>query len=567
MITFYRLLMVCAVPFVGGLSLAMPARAHEGHDDAPPLSAVSASPRAEAHSDAFEVVVTLATSHRLRIWLDRQATNAPATGATMTVSEGGGAELAAEPEADGSYTAEAAWAAVSGQHDLSLTITAGNTADLLATVLTIPDHASTGTATTARGWLARMWATVLSAAGWLLMFVSGVAAGLVWHRLAGRAIKAGRATKVAVLFAIGAAALAPPAAAHNGADDGDGPPGQVTSDAPHRLADGSVFLPKPAQHLLAIRTIEAVVRPAARSVQMMGEIAADPNAAGQVQASGPGRVTFAPGGPGGAGGGLATLGQQVRAGDVLAEIEPVLGGVERSTTGAQAAEIAQSLRVAEQRAARLATLAGSVAGKDIDQAREDVRGLRRRQAAMTAGLALPETLRAPVGGIISAARAVSGQVVDRSDVLFEIIDPQRLWVMAGAFDAAVAGHITGAAALTEDGQALTLSFVGAGRALREGAVPLAFRIVTPPPGLNVGMPVKLYATLAATQSGIALPRAALVRLPNGQDAVWEHPSAERFIARPVQVATLDGAQVLVVAGLTPGARVVTRGADLLGQVR
>ncbi len=565
MITFYRWLVVCAVPLVAGLSVAMPARAHEGHDDAAPLAAVSASPRAEAHSDAFEVVVTLATSHRLIIWLDRQATNAPVTGATMTVSDGAGAELAAQPQADGSYTAEPPWAAVPGKHDLSLTVTAGSTADLLATVLTVPDQAALpralpGTANPAGGWLTRMWATMLGAAGWLLVFVSGVAAGLIWRRVVGRA------TKVAVLLAIGAAALAPPAAAHNGADDGDAPAGQLTSDAPHRLADGSVFLPKPAQHLLAIRTIGAVVQPAARSVQLMGEIAADPNAAGQVQASGPGRVTFAPGGPGGPGR-LATLGQQVRAGDVLAEIEPVLGGVERSTTGAQAAEIAQSLRVAEQRAARLATLAGSVAGKDIDEAREDVRGLRRRQAAITAGLSLPEILRAPVSGIVSTARAVSGQVVDRSDVLFEIIDPQRLWVLAGAFDAAVAGHIIGGAAVTEDGQALTLSFVGAGRSLREGAVPLAFRINTPPPGLNVGMPVKLYATLTATQSGIALPRTALVRLPNGQDAVWEHPSAERFVARPVRVATLDGAQVLVVAGLAPGARVVISGADLLGQVR
>ena len=56
-------------------------------------------------------------------------------------------------------------------------------------------------------------------------------------------------------------------------------------------------------------------------------------------------------------------------------------------------------------------------------------------------------------------------------------------------------------------------------------------------------------------------------MPNGGSVVWDHVSAERFVPRPVRMQLLDGANVLVLAGLKPGSRIVTQGADLLNQVR
>ena len=38
--------------------------------------------------------------------------------------------------------------------------------------------------------------------------------------------------------------------------------------------------------------------------------------------------------------------------------------------------------------------------------------------------------------------------------------------------------------------------------------------------------------LAAKESGFALPRTAVVRMPNGGSAVWDHVSAERFVPQP-----------------------------------
>ena len=58
--------------------------AHEGHDhDAAPLPAsVSIAPRAEATSDAFELIA-IAEGSELAIYLDRFATNEPVQGAAI----------------------------------------------------------------------------------------------------------------------------------------------------------------------------------------------------------------------------------------------------------------------------------------------------------------------------------------------------------------------------------------------------------------------------------------------------------------------------------------------------
>ncbi len=68
---------------------------------------------------------------------------------------------------------------------------------------------------------------------------------------------------------------------------------------------------------------------------------------------------------------------------------------------------------------------------------------------------------------------------------------------------------------------------------------------------------------------MALPRAAVTRQGNGLSAVWDHVSAERFVARPVRVRPLDAGRVLVLSGLPKGStpRIVVQGAELLGQVR
>jgi multidrug efflux pump subunit AcrA (membrane-fusion protein) len=98
-------------------------------------------------------------------------------------------------------------------------------------------------------------------------------------------------------------------------------------------------------------------------------------------------------------------------------------------------------------------------------------------------------------------------------------------------------------------------------------VPLQFRILDAPPGLSVGTPVTVTVQTNRRAAGIVLPGEAVIRSAEGPPIVFEMTTAERFVPRPVRVQPLDGRNVLVVAGLEPGKRVVTEAASLIAQIR
>ena len=531
-----------------------PALVHPGHDDAPAPASGTAAPRAEAHSDLFELVATVRNGAAV-LYLDRFATNEPVMGASIEVGEGD-TTAKATPQPDGTYRLEAPWLARPGRHELVFTVTAGDEADLLNASLDLPadDHPA-GAAPD--GPRARLQAALGDRRGPMIAgfgFLLGVFTTLVFRaRGRWRAAMGGMAVLSGLLVA-GAAF------AHAGHDDEPAPP--AATDAPRRQPDGSVSMPKDAQRLLAIRTVLAAENDAARTVQLIGQVAADPGAAGRVQASQPGRV--------GAGDqGLARLGQRVQQGDVLAVVTPSIGAIERGGVQAQVADLDATVRLAQAKVARLSGLSGSVPGKDIDDARVELDGARKRRAALSPSLTQGETLRAPVSGVVSVANAQVGALVESKDVLFEIVDPARLWVEATLTDPSLAGQVKAATAVTADGTQLAVTFIGRGLTLRQGAVPLQFRIEGSPPGLSVGSPVTVVAELDGKDRGVALPRAAVVRQANGLSAVWDHVSAERFVARPVRVRALDAGRVLVLDGIAsdPAPRIVVQGAELLGQVR
>jgi len=535
-----------------------PAIAHAGHDDEAPAAAVESVgvPRTEAHSDLFELVA-VKQGGALVVYVDRFATNEPVEGAAVEVGEGA-ETIRAEAQPDGSYIVRAPWLDRPGTHELLFTITAGDDADLLNATLALPEaHSSAPPAAT--GLRSRVQAALGSQRG-LLVAASGFMLGifatlLVQRRSRSRWVTGGLALAAGVLFA-GAAMADPGHAGHEEA------PVVMTTDAPRRQFDGSVLVPKDAQRLLAIRTVLAKPGEAARTVTVSGTVVADPDAAGRVQASQPGRV---------AGGerGLARLGQRVEKGDVLAVVTPTIGTVERGGVQAQVAELDSTVRLAQAKVARLSALVGSVAGKEIDDARLELDGARRRRAALAPSLAQSEVLRAPVSGVIAVSNAQVGALVESATVLFEVIDPQHLWIEAILTDPGLAGQVQAASAVTASGQDLKVTFIGRGLALRQGAVPLHFRIDGPPPDLATGVPVTVVAELDGRESGVALPRAAVTRQGNGLSAVWDHVSAEKFVAWPVRVRPLDAGRVLVLSGLPEGppSRIVVQGAELLGQIR
>ena len=130
--------------WLGAIALApLGALAHgdedHGEKKAPAASSASAGPRFEAHSDLFEVVGTVERD-QLTITVDRYASNEPVRDAKVEV-EVGNAKGIATPGPDGSYSFKNAAFAQAGSLPatlpVSLTITSGKEADLLAAELTI----------------------------------------------------------------------------------------------------------------------------------------------------------------------------------------------------------------------------------------------------------------------------------------------------------------------------------------------------------------------------------------------------------------------------------------------
>jgi multidrug efflux pump subunit AcrA (membrane-fusion protein) len=177
-----------------------------------------------------------------------------------------------------------------------------------------------------------------------------------------------------------------------------------------------------------------------------------------------------------------------------------------------------------------------------------------------------QELLAPISGVISKSIAVPGQLANAREVIFEIVDPAKLWVEAIAYDARVANDIEAARVKVNDEQ-LSLKFVSRGLALRQQGTPLHFSIENPTEALSIGKSVTVIIQTRTKRAGMVLPQAAIVRTANGLHAVWTHTGAERFKSNVVRFQTLDGDRALIESGLEANARVVSEGAAILNQVR
>jgi membrane fusion protein, heavy metal efflux system len=567
------LLAAAAFALASVLALA-PARAHEGHDDAPSVAA-PARPRLTVHSDLYELVAVREAPDRLRIWLDLFEGNEPvAAPARLEVTVGdAAAPLAAEADPDGTWRLVSPLLARAGAPlDLVFSVTGGPAGDDLLTgllpALPAPDphtgpfenpwHA-------ALEWTAHRPWLVAGGGG-----AVGLLAGLALARPRRRNRRGRRTVAAAAAAATAAglllAALVPTPAAADAGHDHDGPAvaaPRAGVDAPSRLPDGTVFLPKVSQRLLEIRTTTLREGEAARSITLVGRVVPDPNRGGLAQSIAGGRIVPPEGG-------LPRLGQAVRRGEVLAIVEPPIPVADQTTIAERSGDLEQQIAAAETRLARARNLAATGAGTRVQVVDTEIEleGLRRRRALLSRNRVAPEEIRAPADGIIASARAVAGQVVAAQDVLFQVVDPQGLWVEALLFGTDTPAQALGeASAAIRGGAPMRLTLQGFGRAVQQGATLAQFRVEDPPPGLALGQPVTVAAQVAEPVRGLILPRAAVVRAANGEQVVWRHVEPETFTAAPVRTEPLDAARVLVRAGLTAGERVVVQGAGLVNQVR
>ncbi len=534
-----------------------PSAAHEGHDHGAPPPPVSATiaPRADASSSDFEMVI-VARGETLTLYLDTFRGNEPVDGAMIEVDGPTGA-LTATSVASGTYVVAAPFIAKPGSYDLAFTVSAAGAIDILAATLVVPaarPDAATGADTLPWGIataFARDFRQRTSNPDSTLVFAIGLSflAGIVVALVAGRRARSTSLALAAMcLYAVSsdvsfAAEPTMPIAAR---------------DISQRLPDGALFVPKPTQRILGLRTIFTETRNHHRALEMPGRVIPDPNASGLVQSSVGGRLVPPEGG-------FKPLGTRVRSGDILAYVRPPLPLADATSQQQQSREFDQQISLVERKLDRLRTIQQVIARSQLEDAELELAGLRARRASLDPIRREPEALVAPVDGVIAASNAVAGQMAVPNAVIFRIFNPSRLWVEALTFEPEAIGGL--AQGLFASGRAVTLAHIGTGLADRDQTVPVHFAIRSEATGLRAGQFMTVLANTIEERRGIALPREAVLRASNGQSIVYEHSNAERFVPREVRIEQLDAERVLIVAGVEAGKRIVTQGAELLSQIR
>lgn len=539
--------------------------AHEGNDHDDSALATATYPRVTTHSELYEIV-GIVKNARLTIYLDRFASNEPVTDAKVAVTFGDREPVNAEPTDNGTYTVALPRITGTTPVEIVFSIISANGDDLLVGSIALPERA-TGTVTPAMDTAWLRWITTIPAPirNPIVLSVAIFGLGVMFgqfrrRRLFVPALASGAAT-IVVLTLLAAVALS---------DDGQGSnksapaAAQQTamSDAPRRLADNSAFVAKPTQRLLEVRTVPAQAETVRPAVNLIGRVIGDPNRTSVVQSIHGGRVIPLDTG-------LPRIGQAVRKGDVLAQIDPYLPLADRTTISEKSGEIEQLIAVAEKKLRRLRPLAegGAAPKSQVTDLETELEGLRLRRELIRNTRTEPELLRAPTDGVIATVKVVPGQVVQAQDLLFQIIDPNGLWVEALVYGDVDPTSLADAMAVTTSGQALSLTYQGFSRTLQQHASMVQFAIREPPANLSIGQPVTVIAKSGAPATGLIVRHDAVVRSVNGEAIIWLHAEPERFEARPVRIQPFDATRLIVANGLTAGERVVVRGSDLINQIR
>lgn len=539
---------------------ASSAAAHEGHDHGapPPPVSTTIAPRADASTADLELVA-VARGERLEIFLDSFRGNEPVDGAILEI-DGPSGTLTVDAAGEGTYVAAAPWLTKSGSYDLAITVMAGDLFDVLTVTMVIPEMASADVPLAAAdGFLissafAQDVGARLQRQDMTLWAVGGggIVVGLLLAALFRRRKPAGSVVAIAAALLLAGApqseAASPTAPTARAAE----------RDVAQRFADGSIFVPKTTQRILAIRTLFTEQAAHAGTVELPARIIPDPTTSGYVQASVSGRLLPPPGG-------FPQLGTRVAAGDVLALVQPSLNAADLTSQQQQARELDQEIMLVERKLQRFERLKSVVARAEIEDATLELQGLRARRANLEQAPTAAEKLTAPVSGVIAAAQAVAGQIAEPNTVIFQIIDPSRYWVEALSFDAhSVIGAARGK---FMDGSTATLIYRGSGLADRNQAIPIHFSVEGQAEGIRAGQLLTVLSSTTDERTGIAVPRTSVLRASNGQSLVYEHTNAERFVPREVRTEPLDGDRLLIVSGVEAGKRIVTQGAELLNQIR
>jgi len=273
----------------------------------------------------------------------------------------------------------------------------------------------------------------------------------------------------------------------------------------------------------------------------------------------------------------AEMGQRVSAGAVLAQLDAADYQLAAQAAQAQVSGARTQRDVAQAEYKRYEGLRAQNFISAVELERREAT-LKAAQATLDQALAQAQNqgnqaaytqLRADAPGVITAVEAEAGQVVAAGTPVFRLAhDGPRDAVFAVSESMVMKlqkGQIM-QAVVAQGGPTLQ----GRIREIAGSADPVT-RTYTVKLALDAGEKMPLGATLNVLAQGLKGSQAAVIKVPTSAlrqegkgTAVWVLDEAKMTIAsQAVQVATADGNEVVIAAGLQPGQRIVTAGVHVL----
>ncbi|TAN21935.1 MAG: efflux RND transporter periplasmic adaptor subunit [Acidobacteria bacterium] len=347
------------------------------------------------------------------------------------------------------------------------------------------------------------------------------------------------------------------------------PPGEVQLTAKQQLAAGLQTAPVALEMLPQVLSLPATVE-------------APTGASAQVEAPVAGYL-WPPAH------GLPPLGSQVRQSQSLAVVRASYSGSERiqmginlRTSRAAVASAREALTVATAQAHRSQILYQHGAAP-LKQVQQDQAAAAAAQAALQADQAQYSLYRqaldggtgpsrysllAPIAGRITAVNATPGELVQPGQTLFTIVNEQQIWAAAAVPEADIplaAGAVRASLEVTAyPDRDFPLHRVASTGVVDPATHTLTVIYATANSAnrLQPGMAGTLTLQSRRQAPTVTVPRTALLYAPGGA-AVFVDLGGGRYRRQAVTVEYERGALAAVAAGLTSGARVVTRGAAWL----
>ncbi|CAN7512512.1 efflux RND transporter periplasmic adaptor subunit [Acidovorax sp. Leaf78] len=273
----------------------------------------------------------------------------------------------------------------------------------------------------------------------------------------------------------------------------------------------------------------------------------------------------------------AELGQRVRAGAVLAQLDPKDYQLATDAARAQLASATtqRDLAAADYKRYQALKDQNFISGAELERrdatlkAAQSTLDQARAQLSSQGNQAAYTTLVADVSGVVTGIDAEPGQVVTAGtpvvriaqdgprDVVFAVPE-DKVGVIAPDSEVTVRGWSTGAELV---GRVREVA-ASADAATRTYQVKVAIDGADVPP-LGSTVYVKPKALSHVGIPAIKLPTSAL-RQEGQTTAVWVYDAASSTVkSQVVQIATADGNEAVVAGGLTPGMQVVATGVHVL----